>query len=378
MRFSDGLKYSAFLFLCTLVVACSSGGDDGGTAASTDINIAGTWTITETSKPSNCELPAPPETLVLQAEQDGTSSSVTIIDEEGNRFAATLNDHTLTWTGTYEQDAPDGTAGIITLNPMTATIDASCNSLTGTASWTWTATEGEPYSCTGTTNFTGEREPAIGCGTTTPPPATSTPTGIWEGTFTESGSVAVQSVAIIQGDQIRVVSEDAVAGLVGTISVSGTSFTATTTDYDLFGGPTGITTNLSGTFTAGSAISGTFTSSDGSSGTMSLTYDTVTDKGSSLATIAAFWVSSVTPLQFSIDNTGAITGTDGFCNFGGSVSIIDAAVNIYDMTLIISNCLTSNGTYSGFAAVSDTFGTNDTLNIIVNDADSMFVDQLFK
>jgi hypothetical protein len=378
MRFNDGLKYSAFLFLCTLVVACSSGGDDGGTAASTDINIAGTWTITETSKPSNCEQPAPPETLVLQAEQDGTSSSVTIIDEEGNRFAATLNDRTLTWTGTYDQDAPDGTGGIITLNPMTATIDASCNSLTGTASWTWTATEGEPYSCTGTTNFTGEREPAIGCGTTTPPPATSTPTGIWEGTFTESGSVPVEAVAVIQGDQIRVVSEDAAAGLVGTISVSGTSFTASTTDYVLFGGPTGITTSLSGTFTAGSAISGTFTSSDGSSGTMSLTYDTVTDKGASLATIAASWVSSTTPLQFSIDNAGLITGTDGTCNFGGSVSIIDAAVNIYNMTLILSTCPGIDGTYGGYAAVSDTFGTNDTLNIILHDVDLMLVDQLFK
>ena len=378
MRLNDSLKYSAFLFISALVAGCSSGGDDGGTAASTDINIAGTWTITETSKPSNCELPAPLETLVLQAEQVGTSSSVTIIDQEANRFAATLNDHTLTWTGTYAQDAPDGTGGTIALNPMTATIDASCNSLTGTASWTWTATEGEPYSCTGTTNFPGEREPAIGCGTTTPPPTSGTPTGIWEGTFTESGSVPVEAVAVIQGDQIRVVSEDVAAGLVGTVSVSGTSFTASTTDYMLFGPPTGITTSLSGTFTAGSAISGTYTSSDGSSGTMSLTYDTVTDKGSSLATIAASWVSSASTLQFSIDNAGAITGSDGTCNFGGSVSIIDPAVNIYNMTLIVSTCPGVDGTYGGYAAVSDTVGTNDTLNIIVHNANLMLVDQLFK
>jgi hypothetical protein len=373
MRLHRSLTFIILSFVYFLFVGCSSSGGGDTPAASTDINIAGVWTITETSKSSNCEVPAPEEILVLTVTQDGTSSSIGITDSEGNTFTGTLNDHTLTWSGSYPQDAPDGTAGTTTLNPMTATIDASCNTLTGNASWTWTATEGEPYSCSGTTIFNGDREPAIGCGTTT---TTGSPTGVWEGTFTELGS-SFNVAAIVQGDQIRLISDSLIEASAGTISVSGGSFTASMTDYT-FGEPNGETTSLTGTFTAGSAMSGIFNVSDGTSGTFSLTYDTVTDKGSSLALTAGSWTGG--GLTLTVDNTGAISGTDtSSCIYQGTVSIIDAAVNIYGLSTTVSNCGTANGTYNGYAVISDTSGlTNNTLNFVLHNSSFLVVGELFK
>jgi len=159
-------KYISLLFLSSstvLVAGCSS---DSGSSASTDINIAGLWTITETSKDSNCDDQTPLAVTNLRVEQDGTSSSVAVTDIQWNEtFNGTLNDHTLTWAGSYEETA-NGIDGRTTLNPMTADIADSCNTLTGEAKWTWTAIEGTPYTCSGTTTFTGERDPAIGCGGT--------------------------------------------------------------------------------------------------------------------------------------------------------------------------------------------------------------------
>ena len=150
MRLHKSLTFIILSLVYFLFVGCSSDGGSSTPAASTDINIAGVWTITETSKPSDCSEPAPREIFDLTVTQDGTSSSIGITDPEGNTFTGTLNDHTLTWSGSYD-DPQGGTPGTLTINSMSATIDASCNSLTGNAIWTWSATDGSGYSCTGTT-----------------------------------------------------------------------------------------------------------------------------------------------------------------------------------------------------------------------------------
>lgn len=164
------MKYllSAFIIIFVFITtSCGGGGSSSPTTAT--INIEGVWTITETGKPSNCAVPAPPETFDLTVTQNG--SSITIEDEDGNIFAGTLSGSILSWSGSYYDEAPNGVPGTTTLNSMTSTIDASCNSLTGSASWTWAATDGSGYICTGTTTFTGTRTPASGCGSTAAPVA---------------------------------------------------------------------------------------------------------------------------------------------------------------------------------------------------------------
>ena len=372
MRLHRSLTFIILSFVYFLFVGCSSGGGSSTPAATTDINIEGVWKITETEKISTTCEEIQNETFDLTVTQNG--SSVTIRDVDGNTFSGTLNDHTLTWSGSFPQDSPfSNTSGITNLTSMTATIDASCNNLTGNASWTWTATEGTPFSCSGTTTFTGSRTPASGCGTTT---TTDSLTGIWEGTFTESGS-SFDLAAIVQGNQIRLITQSGNGVSVGTISVSGTSFTASTTDYEVGGTVVG-TTSFTGTFTAKSAMSGSYTSNDGTTGTFSLTYDTVTDKGSSLSTTAGTW--SGDGLTLTVDNAGLITGFDtSLCSYQGTVSIIDPAVNIYGLSTTVSSCGLADGTYNGYAAVSDTGGlVNNTLNFVVNNASVVVLGELFR
>ena len=119
------MKHLLQLFIITtafIITSCSSGGGDSAPAG-TSINIEGLWAISETDKPSNCAVPAPPENFNLIVSQDG--SSVTVVDEEANTFNATLNGYTLSWTGSYSDEAPDGTPGTTTLTSMVSTIDAS-------------------------------------------------------------------------------------------------------------------------------------------------------------------------------------------------------------------------------------------------------------
>ena len=161
MNLIKGFLYLTLSSLLILNLGCSSSGD-GTPAATTDINIAGTWFIEETSKVGNCPEPTPEQSFSLEVEQEGTSSIITIIDPQWNEtYTGTLNDRTLTWSGSYEQDNPPG---IVTLSPVTATIAADCNSLDGEANWSFT--DGV-VSCSGTTTFIGTREPAIGCGSST-------------------------------------------------------------------------------------------------------------------------------------------------------------------------------------------------------------------
>ena len=161
------MKSYLFVFIIALgflTASCGGGGGSTTPVDTTTINIEGVWAVTETDKSSNCAVPAPKESFNLTVTQNG--ASVTIVDGEGNNFNGTLSAQNLNWSGSYPDAAPDGTPGRTTLTLMSANIDASCNSLSGSASWTWTATDGSNYSCSGTTNFTGSRTPASGCGIT--------------------------------------------------------------------------------------------------------------------------------------------------------------------------------------------------------------------
>ena len=216
---------------------------------------------------------------------------------------------------------------------------------------------------------------SIGCSsggdsTYTTPPAIvdSDATGVWKGAITEDGVGTFELTGIVEGNQVRLISISGDVLYAGSISITGTSFTAETTNYHinslvLFG-----TSNLVGTVETKSKLSGTFTSSTGGTGSFSLIYDSVTDKGSSLAITDGNWTipSEIGTSVISIDSTGLVTGTDvNGCVWVGTVSIIDPLVNIYALSLDASSCPV-DGAYTGYAFISDTVSTNDTVFTIVN------------
>lgn len=111
-----------------------------------------------------------------------------------------------------------------------------------------------------------------GGGGSSTPAATADATGVWEGTLTQNGVGTYSVTGLITGGQMRFISVDGNALYEGTVSVSGSTLTATTTDYVIDGGIFS-TSTLTGTVVTASTISGTFTSSDSGSGSFSLTYD---------------------------------------------------------------------------------------------------------
>lgn len=217
-----------------------------------------------------------------------------------------------------------------------------------------------------------------GDSTTTIPPVAVDATGVWEGTFTENGAGTYDLTGIIVGNQLRFISDSAGVIYAGTISVAGTNFTATTTSYAI-GGTAFSTANLTGTVSTKSTLSGTFTSTTGATGSFSLTYDTVTDKGSSLAVTDGNWTetSGGSTSTISIDSTGALTGsdTDG-CVYLGTVSIINSSVNIYNLSISASSCGVYNGTYAGYIVIGDMVSTNDILNFVVNNSNYIIINDL--
>ncbi len=181
------IKYFGLLLLSlSILSACGGGGGGGGAPTPTDTPIGevdGVWMIDETIKPSNCAVPAPEESFNLTVTQNG--NDVTVTDEDGNVFSGSITGNTLRWSGSYADEAPDGTPGRTNLQPMTATIAADCNSLSGRADWTWTATDGSGYVCSGYTDFEGTRSGAPGCGTP-PQAAPDAPTNLSAGAVSES------------------------------------------------------------------------------------------------------------------------------------------------------------------------------------------------
>lgn len=218
---------------------------------------------------------------------------------------------------------------------------------------------------------------------TTPTVTNSDPTGVWEGTFTENGTDTFDLVGIVEDDKVILISD--VRGLiyVGTMSVSGTSFTATPTNYVNVGSLFS-TANLSGSVTTKSTLSGTFSLSTGTTISFSLTYDPITDRGSSLAIPDGNWTETyagVKTVAISVDSTGAMTGsnTDG-CVYLGMVGIIDPAVNIYSISVNVSSCgsLGLDGTYAGYIVMSDTVTANDTIIYFVDNPNNILSSKLIR
>lgn len=134
------------------ISACSSSDGGGGTATSEPIgDINGQWAINETISSSTAACTGT-DSYSIQVAQDG--NAVTVSAPAGS-FDGSINGNTLSWTGSYPEDG-----GTVTINSLTATVAADCNSFTAESSWTWT--DGV-NSCTGTTSSTGERLVASGC-----------------------------------------------------------------------------------------------------------------------------------------------------------------------------------------------------------------------
>lgn len=208
-----------------------------------------------------------------------------------------------------------------------------------------------------------------------PPPTSESAGGIWSGTVSEGGSVVNDiSCLVTDAGELACIlidpSNGAFAGGVrGTVDVvngdeisgSGTSYAAP--GYTLNNGATvGNFTITSGTVSERDLITVTATSG-GATDQISMAFDTIYDRDSSLATVAAAYTAFDVfgdPASFSIDSAGALFAqTQSGCVGNGQVSVIDSQFNGYDVEVTVSNCPGLDGTYNGLAVTTDSAATND-------------------
>lgn len=193
----------------------------------------------------------------------------------------------------------------------------------------------------------------------------STPPGIYDGTLTPTGFAADNAIALItSNNKIAIVDTDTLEAFIGTISnnsLTGTLFSSSVVPA------TGEVTNVSG-----NNISGTYSSSIGG-GTFALVANvTLYNRGASLSKLVGTWVDSdltavagTTTWVIQSDGSFTMTSPSG-CSATGQFSLINTSKNEYEINLIISNCPSFNGTYSGIGALTDEFFTDDHLIFMFN------------
>jgi len=127
-----------------LLVSCGGGGGGGLVAPVCD--ASGNWDIGAyiTTSSSYCASDnGTYKYITAVITQSGNTLNVTV---SGTTFTGTISGSTVSWRGSY----PD--TGGTTSETLSGTVDATCSTITGTTSWTWTDGTG---SCSGSTSFTG-------------------------------------------------------------------------------------------------------------------------------------------------------------------------------------------------------------------------------
>lgn len=204
-------------------------------------------------------------------------------------------------------------------------------------------------------------------GAANPPPATNAdPGGIWTATEPSSGDT-IEGV-ITEAGTARFINLSNGVQYVGTATTAANNISASYTAYAPIGttfadGSTQATGTASGTISAGQSISATFdyTTSKGtsSSETLTFSYNSLYKTGSSLAAIAGNYTTT-DGSTVSVTSSGEVTSQDPNtgCVLNGTISIINASYDVYDVSYTFSNCVGAAGVLNGSTAIG--IGVLDT------------------
>ena len=197
------------------------------------------------------------------------------------------------------------------------------------------------------------------------------PGGIWAGTSTSQGvTIAIQGV-ITEDRDGRFVDENGTQYVVVGIFGNDGDITITFSAYAQFGyqfldGSTSGQGRIEGTIVERSTFSGSFSFSTGESGTITMAYDPLYDRDSSLDKLSGSWDEGLGIL--TVDPNGSFFEQDQFgCIYNGQVSIIDAMFNAYRLTMTASNCGLDNGDYDGIGVLAD---------LVVDGDEDLFIVQM--
>lgn len=163
--------------------ACSSGGGDGeGDKTAAPIgDLRGTWSVSEVVNATDCGEGIYNDYYNLEViSQNGSSITVS---NSIDQFTGTLSGNSLTWSGSYPED------GGTTSSNVGLTVAPSCNSLSGSARWSWS---NGVDSCSGTSQVSATRVNAVGCGIAQQP--TSCPSDVSKAYVANNQSASVSVI----------------------------------------------------------------------------------------------------------------------------------------------------------------------------------------
>lgn len=185
---------------------------------------------------------------------------------------------------------------------------------------------------------------------------TTTATGLWTGTDSVSGE-SITGLIASTGQAVFIRNDG--AQFDGNVGLSGTTVNAAVDGYTNFfgsafsdGSTSGVGT-LTGTLASGSTLTLTlsFTTSAGTMlrGSWSLSYSSLSSKASALTTIGGNYTDTTTNATVSISDDGAIFSQNpsNSCVLNGTVSVINAANDIYGVQYTYSSCTGGDAVLNG-------------------------------
>jgi len=191
--------------------------------------------------------------------------------------------------------------------------------------------------------------------------------GLYQGNFfSDVLNQIIPGIAVIAPNgEFAAVSYDAMAA-VGTWNVNGKNFsgtgTAVSTDPD-FSFSSRLT--ISGQISPEYRMVGNYSIIGGDRGTFDFNATpALYRRGISLAEIAGNYtarnmVSGATG-SATISQSGNLTASDSFgCRYQGQISVPDSQFNLFSITVVVSSCSVSNGTYKGYGMQIDYYSLDD-------------------
>lgn len=203
-----------------------------------------------------------------------------------------------------------------------------------------------------------------------PAPEATDASGIWQGEASFGGQAMEFSGVVTQERDGRFIDGfgtqyiiDNVAGEDGEITIA---FSAMTRPGLAFmDGSTTTTGTLTGTVDERSMLEGNYTIASGESGTVSMTYNPIYERDSSLDKLTGPWDE---PLGIQVyDPDGSFFQQDAFgCVYQGRASILNPNYNVYRMTMTVSSCDETDGEYTGLGVLIDFQATEDLFIVQLN------------
>ena len=215
-----------------------------------------------------------------------------------------------------------------------------------------------------------------GGGSSPAPPLAISPTspvgGIWEGTFSSNViTFDAQIIGLASEDQeVRFISNDGVQTF-GPVSVSGSNVSGNLTSiapsgYSFVDGSQIGVITINGTIAEKQSLFGEY-SGTGDQGTLSLQYNSLYDRDSSLSLLEGTWNmdyldSQYIDLTLNVQSDGTFTGNDiSGTTYEGNITIINPEYNCYRVIVTVTDVSNNGYVYSGLLALGDHYGTNNLL-----------------